>query len=53
MKASEGDRRLSLRYLAAAPVAIGLFAASPAAAASTCSQLVVHHSDFDSLVVAG
>ena len=39
MKAREGDRRLSLRYLAAAPVAIGLVAASPAAAASTCSQL--------------
>jgi Tannase and feruloyl esterase len=40
MKTNERDRRRASKYLAAAaPVAIGLFAASPAAASSTCSQL--------------
>jgi len=44
MKTSERNRRRASRYLAAvAPVAIGLFAASPAAAASTCSQLANLH----------
>jgi hypothetical protein len=44
MKISERNRRRASRYLAAAaPVAIGLFAASPAVASSTCSQLTNLH----------
>ena len=44
MNTSERNRRRVSKYLAAtAPVAIGLFAASPAAASSTCSQLANLH----------